>query len=386
MTAPKIFQHLWCLPVAGALAACTTTGGVTDASCAVISSTGGCTLATELPSNAPPPPATALLSETTTTVYTAFGGSRQIVELVPETGVRVEEFKSAVTPATSRQIEITYDPVNASFRVQIQQPLAGVGIDDIYDDPLFRTAFGNARFPQAGTPDLPNFSYLQKGPIPSAPNDVFTFFYENPGTRTRFVTLAGFIRNSGVTPVEPTVAGEGEYLRERSAFVFGTPSPASRVPTSGTATFNGGLLASAIYNVEIDTTPDIRSRSEWISGTSAITVNFAQNMIDIALSGSFTRTSDAFEGSALGLSAYNSSNGGRNFFASGTAAFGTARPAFSGTITSASVGGRSIPVAVGTVTGSMFGNLAQEIGGNFRIVGGGPDQRIEIIGGFTGSK
>lgn len=97
-------------------------------------------------------------------------------------------------------------------------------------------------------------------------------------------------------------------------------------------------------------------------------------------------TGDAFEGSAGGLAAYNSSSAGRSFAATGIASFGSDRPAFSGNITSAAIGGRSLPVAVGILNGSLFGSRAEEIGGNFRIVGGGADQRVDIIGGFTGAR
>jgi hypothetical protein len=374
-------------PLTLALASCATSGaGVETGSCAVITETGGCSFAPTTPTT-PVQNAVTLLTETVPTTYQAIGGSMQFVELVTPTGTRAEELKSALAPADSKQLSVTYDPATSNFRIVIQQPGVGVGIDNLYDDPLYRTAFGNLRFPQAGTPNLPNFAYLQKGPVPSAPNDILTFFYETPGTHTRFVTLAGFVRNTRSEPsTSTTVPTQGDYTRQRSVFVFGTPSAAGRVPVSGTATYTGGLLASVIYNTEIDTNPTVRSRTEWISGTSTITVNFAQNTIDLALSGSFTNTRDAFEGSTGGLANYNSSNAGRTFTAAGRAAFGTARPYFSGTITAASVGGSTLPVAVGTVAGSMFGNRAEEVGGNFRIVGGGSDQRVEILGAFTGKQ
>ncbi len=330
-----------------------------------------------------------MLTETVTTNYSGMGGSRQVDERVSPTGVRTEEFLATTSPVTPSQISVVFEPTNATFRLRIQQPAGGVVADSVFDDPLFRTAFGGTRAPQAGTPDLPNFSYLQRGPTPSIPDEVVTFFYENPGTRTRFVTLAGFVRNTAVVPATVTAgtaATQGLYTRERSAFVFGTPTPASRVPTTGSGTFNGGLLATAIYNTEIDSAPSIRSRTEWISGTATVAVNFAQNSINIALSGTFTATNDAFEGSTGGLAAYNSSNAGRSFSATGVASFGSDRPGFAGNISSLAVGGRTVPVAVGILNGSLYGSRAEEIGGNFRIVGGGADQRVDIIGGFTGAR
>lgn len=375
------------VPLGLLVSGCSTSGTLGEtASCAVITATGGCSAAATSPTT-PVPPAVTLLTETTTTTYQSIGGSLQMTELVTATGTRAEELKAGLAPADSRQLSVTYDPTTANFRVVIQQAAVGIGIDNLYDDPLYRTAFGNARSPQAGTPNLPNFDYLQKGPVPSAPNDVLTFFYERPGTRTRFVTLAGFVRNARSAPsTTATAPGQGDYTRQRSAFVFGTPTTAGRVPVSGTASYTGGLLATAIYNTEIDTNPTVRSRTEWISGTASVTVNFAQNTIDLALSGSFTNTLDAYEGATGGLSNYNTSNAGRSFSAAGRATFGTSRPYFSGTISSASVGGTAIPIGVGTFAGSMFGTRAEEIGGNFRIIGRGPDQRVEILGGFTGKQ
>lgn len=371
------------------LGACAAGGGLSDASCAVISATGSCSLATVTPTPTTTPASVTMLTETVTTNYVGLGGSRQVDERVSATGVRTEEFFATTSPVTPSQISVVFEPTNATFRLRIQQPAGGVVADSVFDDPLFRTAFGNARSPQAGTPDLPNFTYLQRGPTPSIPDEVVTFFYENPGTRTRFVTLAGFVRNTAVVPtaITPgTAANQGLFTRERSAFVFGTPTPLSRVPTTGTASFTGGLLATAINNTELDSSPTIRSRTEWISGTATVAVNFAVNSINVTLSGNFMATSDAFEGSAGGLAAYNSSSAGRSFAATGIASFGSDRPAFSGNITSAAIGGRSLPVAVGILNGSLFGSRAEEIGGNFRIVGGGADQRVDIIGGFTGAR
>lgn len=326
-----------------------------------------------------------MLTEKSVTTYQAIGGTTQTVELFTAGGTRAEEVKTGVAPADSRQLSVIYDPSTTNFRVIIQQGSVGVGIDNTFDDPLFRIAFGNARQPQAGTPNLPNYAYLQKGPVPSSPNDVQTFFYEVPGTRTRFVTLAGYVRNAQSTPLAaPVATAPGDYTRQRTVFVFGTPTAPGRVPVSGTATYSGGLLATAIYNTEIDSNPTVRSRTEWISGTSTITVNFAQNSIDLALSGTFTNSRDAFEGATGGLPNYNASNAGRSFTAAGRAGFGTTRPYFAGSISSASVGGAALPLAVGTIAGSMFGTRAEEIGGNFRIVGSGADQRVEILGAFTG--
>ena len=39
-----------------------------------------------------------------------------------------------------------------------------------------------------------------------------------------------------------------------------------------------------------------------------------------------------------------------------------------------------------SIDGSFYGPNAVEVGGSFRIVGGVPDQRVDILGAFTGAK
>lgn len=371
----------YCLPLAGLLAGCGAGDGTdpSTASCVIVTATGGCSAAPTGPntavSNAP-----TLFTERTTTTYPARGGSIQVLESIASNGVRSEEVKGALAAIDQRPLAVTYDPSNASFRVEIRQ--AAIGIDNTFDDPLYRTAFGGARGPQAGTPNLPGYEYLQKGPVPSAPNDVFTFFYETPGTRTKFVTLAGFIRNSREVPGSPSIPTQGNYVRERTVFALGTLTPAAAVPTTGSATYAGGLLATAIYNTDIDVQANIRSRVDWINGTASVRANFAQNRLDVTLTGAFVPLADAFEGAG----AYNASNAGRSFNATGSATLTAARTGFTGTFTSVSVGGANLPLATATLNGNFFGPRADEVGGGFRILGAGADQRVEITGAFTGAR
>jgi allophanate hydrolase subunit 1 len=37
-----------------------------------------------------------------------------------------------------------------------------------------------------------------------------------------------------------------------------------------------------------------------------------------------------------------------------------------------------------SINGSFFGPVAQEVGGGYRIVGGTPDERVDILGVFIG--
>ena len=43
-------------------------------------------------------------------------------------------------------------------------------------------------------------------------------------------------------------------------------------------------------------------------------------------------------------------------------------------------------IAGSSIDGSFFGPAAEEAGGGFRIVGGTPDERIDILGAFTGKR
>jgi hypothetical protein len=63
---------------------------------------------------------------------------------------------------------------------------------------------------------------------------------------------------------------------------------------------------------------------------------------------------------------------------------------FLGQINSASLtfGGitNNLIIAGSSIDGAFYGPTAQEVGGGFRIVGGTPDQRIDILGVFTGAR
>jgi hypothetical protein len=48
--------------------------------------------------------------------------------------------------------------------------------------------------------------------------------------------------------------------------------------------------------------------------------------------------------------------------------------------------GNALVIAGSSLDGAFFGPGGEEIGVGFRIVGGRPDQRIDILGAFTGKK
>ena len=62
---------------------------------------------------------------------------------------------------------------------------------------------------------------------------------------------------------------------------------------------------------------------------------------------------------------------------------------FTGTFSSACfaatcTAGNSLLIAGSSLDGAFYGPNGEEIGAGFRIVGGRPDQRIDILGTFTG--
>ncbi|TPG20502.1 hypothetical protein EAH87_08450 [Sphingomonas koreensis] len=90
---------------------------------------------------------------------------------------------------------------------------------------------------------------------------------------------------------------------------------------------------------------------------------------------------------------------GAAFNATGSASIITTG-GFSGQFSSAffTAGGTKVPVDFTSVNpatnvaggssidGGFYGPGAKEVGGNFRIVGGVPNQRFDILGAFTGAK
>lgn len=360
-----------------ALAGCGGGGpGGSTGDCGDVLGNGGCR-----PPPPPPPQPEVVLKPSSTTTYAALGGSQQITEELRNSG-RLENFTSELTDAASAKLSVTYNPASDAFTVKIAT--GGAGVNVVYDDPLYRTAFGNQREPQAGTPQLANFQYLQRGPEPGQPGEVQTFFYQTPETTTRFVTLAGFVRNSGP---QPPVTSEGRpapglYVRSHAVEVFGSLTPAGAAPASGQATYRGDMLATAIFNDDLDFDPNLRSRLEWIAGQATVAVNFSSNTLTTEFSGRFISPTEAFP--ALG--AYNSPNAGQSFLATGRGELAADHRTFTGTLTSASVNSLNLAIGASAMNGAMFGPTGQELGGAFRLVGAGPDQRVEIIGAFTGAK
>ena len=47
---------------------------------------------------------------------------------------------------------------------------------------------------------------------------------------------------------------------------------------------------------------------------------------------------------------------------------------------------RQVAIEGSSLDGTFYGPNANEVGGGFRIVGGNPDERVDILGAFVGTK
>ena len=314
--------------------------------------------------------------------------------------------------ARNSGISITYNPRDAIFDLTIAQPLGNVNQTVRFQDPAHRTNFGGALQPQGGVPNLtlPGVNYLQVGsgtgaltydpsqsttfPVGAADSTLTrsTFFYQTPGTTTRYVTFAGFVRNAvGITQVTPP-GGAPSYLEtnftlERAAFAFGERTTNNAVPRTGTGTYNGSLIATLVYNPLLDTNPGAPTYFQWLSGTSTANFNFAANTFTLGLAGTVTDPLfDTYTSRVFTL------QNGATFAANGSGTIDLVNAGgFLGAFQTASFtqpgGARlNLVIAGSSIDGSFFGPAAEEVGGGFRIVGGTPDERIDILGAFTGKR
>lgn len=319
-------------------------------------------------------------------------------------------------------ITVAYSPRDAIFEVTINRPRALVSTSAVrFQDPVHRTDFGGARQPQGGVPNIAgkDIQYLEartrsgppllEGQTPPTysdlpyggeefTSDVETYFYQKPGTTTKYVTYAGFVHNR-VSVSEVTEEGrldadgnpytylQNDYTLERAAFAYGERTPNSAVPGSGSATFTGDMIASMVFNPDIDTNSAASTYFQWITGSATHTVDFGT----LGILSSFTGrvgdiTRDAYSDGGHAMPE------GSTFTAASRATIDlVGKGGFFGQFNSASFQRPdgttfTVNIAGSSIDGAFFGPAAEEIGGGFRIVGGTPDERIDILGAFTGKK
>ena len=318
-------------------------------------------------------------------------------------------------------ISVSYNPRDAIFELAITRPKGLVNVTAFrFQDPMHRTAFGGPLQPQAGVPNFDaarNIQYLEAGSqsgaqvSPTSPyypgtansdypvlddggsSSLNTFFYQKPGTTTKYVTYAGFVRN-GVSGAVQSPDENTEFLREsynldRAAFVFGERTGNSAVPKSGSGTFGGEMIASMVVNVDPTSRADATGSTylQWMQGRQDSIIDFAALTVKSTFTGTLlAATRDAYTDGQFALPASTA------FSAEAAATIDMInRGGFTGSFNSACfaaacTAANALVIAGSSIDGAFFGPNGEEIGGGFRIVGGTPDQRIDILGAFVGKK
>lgn len=324
------------------------------------------------------------LNVSTNASFNAVGGFHSL-SIDGQTGGQLYQGNASTQRAPSGTI--TYNPRDGIFVMTIADSNAGVTRDIRFQDPAHRTDFNPVRTPAADVPNLDGFNYLSA----LDGSTTGTFFYQRPGVSTNYVTLAGYVRS------EVGATGENS-LYERGAFVFGSPTAQAQVPISGSGTYTGGFVASMIVNPTRDSAARGIDVLQWMYGSTNVTVDFAKASVSLGFSGN---VGQSFQGNTPVADSALTVPSGASFTAQGSAAIDLVRTGgFSGKFQSAyfswganrvdldfqSVNPANSTAGASSIDGAFYGPNAVNLGGSFRIVGGIPDQRIDLQGAFTGAK
>jgi C-lobe and N-lobe beta barrels of Tf-binding protein B len=369
-------------------------------------------------------------------VYNAVGGThsysystRQDLISGAKSGQYSQLYQGNASTVRNSGITVDYNPRDAIFDIKINDQFSGItSVNDRFQDPAHRTDFGGAREPQTGIPNLtlPGIQYLQSGvstaTLSLEPGTLLanlqpgntsgtyngtSYFYQKPGTTTKYVTFAGYLRNNisvnrvrtaailaaPATPTTPEVIGQPakdivtrDYTLYRGAFVFGENTGIGAVPKTGTGSYTGSMLATMVFNDQIDNFGlDSPTYFQWIEGTSTTKVDFLASTFTLGLNGTvFAPQIDGTTGNVSTLlsgATFTANGSGRIDLAGAGGFLGQFQQAWFVNPNSArfdvNIGGSSI-------NGAFYGPAAQEVGGGYRIVGGTPDERVDILGVFVG--
>jgi len=362
--------------------------------------------------------------------YTAVGSSHSYQNTIQDPGGNGQQrslrtttqinqlYQGDATTVRNSNLTIAYDPRDAIFNVSFSNGLAGTAGASRFQDPVHRTDFGGAVEPQLGTPNLASspwniagVQYLQSGsssnvtqsrPVVGAPNefqfdlidqttggsyDATTFFYQQPGTDTQYVTFAGYLRNKASVSYDGDTGLTTQVNNlERGAFAYGEITANDSVPTSGTGTFNGTMLATMVFNDQPDRTGNFDTYFQWIAGGATTSVDFGANIFSLSLDGRvgapmFDGTSG--QHSVLEGAQFRANGGGDINLVTAGGFFGQFNEAWF-----INPGGARLDLVIAgsSINGAFYGPNAQEVGGGYRIVGGTPDERIDILGTFVGKQ
>jgi hypothetical protein len=363
------------------------------------------------PTPTPPPTTSQFLDVSTETSFNAIGSfqSLGITESGNPAVLGPLLYQGNASTVRAPSGTILYSPRDGIFTVTFNDGKAGVGTGALrFQDPAHRNTAAGWGIPDfIGFKDNFNIIYSRgptnRGPNPESPEDAgrvdeISFFYQRPGIQTNFVTLAGYVRNA----YEPTKNDPGlfkertETVFERGATVFGAETVRSQIPVAGTASYTGGMLATMVVN----TTANLRSPNyfQWINGNSRIDLDFSKSTMSVLLTGDVGSAN--FAGAVL--PAATAVPGGSTFRAQAAGVINLAATAgFTGEFSSAVFtrpdGTTFVPdftrvnpgspiAGANSLDGTFFGPGAVNVGGNFRIIGGTPGERIDILGAFTGAK
>ncbi len=326
-------------------------------------------------------------------------------------------YQGNASTARNSGFSVSYNPRDAIFDISLSDSKSGLSFAKRYQDPVHRTAFGGALEPQASTPNLtlPGIQYLQAsdtsnlglvgttlqpqtlvnavdGSVLTAASGTYqqhTFFYQKPGTTTKYVTLAGYLRNDINVSSTSTTTGERTiaYKLDRATWAFGEQTPTNLVPKTGTGTFTGNMLGSMIYNNLLDTDPFAPSYFQWIEGSATTSFDFGASTFTIGLTGK--TFAPQLDGLTTGTStiatgaAFNANGKGRIDLINSGGFLGQFNQAW---FVNPNGTRYDLVIAGSSVDGAFYGPAAEEVGGSYRIVGGTPDERIDILGAFIGKK
>lgn len=337
----------------------------------------------------PTPTPANFLDVTTATSFDVIGGFEALDSQRQPGGAVATLYTGNASTVATPSGTINYNPRDGIFTLTVADTAASVSREYRFQDPAHRASFTGSEFAARQLPNLTGFNYLELFDGTTTP----VFFYQRPGTQTTYVSLGGYART-----VEDQTAGT--YNGERGVFVFGQKTASMQIPGSGSGTYTGGFLASMVA----DPTGGAASYQQWINGSSSVAVNFGTGAVSLSVNGT---VGDAFsQGAALDPSLIAVA-AGSTFRAAGTANLDLLRSNFSGSFTQnagtaqnvgftngtnflgidfASVAQGGATAGASSIDGTFFGPNAVNLGGNFRIIGGVPNQRIDILGAFTGAK
>jgi hypothetical protein len=359
--------------------------------------------------------------------YTAVGATHSYQYSVEDPGgpgaLQTDQlYQGNATTVRNSNMTIAYNPRDAIFDVKFSNSLAGTTTASRFQDPLHRTNFGGLVEPQIGTPNLAapafgiqgmnyleavssnnvasgisgQFSFDLIDPGQGGSYDATTFFYQTPGTETEYVTFAGYLRNTGTVSnvtIDNPSGPATTFLRqnnklERGAFAYGQITPNDQVPTTGTGSFEGTMLASMVFNDQPDTLGNFDTYFQWIAGRATTNVDFGANIFSLSLDG--TVGAPFLDGTSgqhtiLENAKFYANGGGDINLVSAGGFFGQFNEAWF-INSDANKTRLDMVIAGSSIDGAFYGPNGGELGGGFRIVGGTPDERIDILGTFVGKR